>query len=459
MQESAAVLIILAAIFGVLRGADVRLVLILAAIVLGLITGSLDIVFREFLGTFSSEQFVTPICSAMGFAYVLKETECDKHLVGALIVPLRRVRFLLLPGVVVVGFIVNIPLISQTSTAVCLGTVVIPLLRAAGFSPLSIGAALVLGSSIGGELLNPGAPELLSVSAITHQPTQDTIPKILPIVLTSLIVSTLIFWFMTLRAEARLPSTTPEEKETTTPLRVNPLKAMIPLLPLVLLFLAGPPLNLISVPQRFLVPRPETDIAAAVTGTSAAHAMELRKDSRVNTRLIGAAMLVGTATATLVGFRRAHGCAKAFFDGAGYGFTHIVSLIVAANCFGKMIDRVGLAAQLGDLIKRQPDALTPLAGIIPMSFSFLCGSGMASTQSLYGFFYEPTKQVGGDPIAIGALVSVAAAAGRTISPVAAVVLMTAGMTGVRPFDLVKRIAPAVIAGIVAAVGLRMAGVI
>src|SRR5207253_1624730 len=82
--------------------------------------------------TFSSEKFVVPICSAMGFAYVLRHTECDKHLVRLLTAPLRHVRFLLVPGVVLVGFVVNVPVISQTSTAVCIGPVVVPLLRAAG---------------------------------------------------------------------------------------------------------------------------------------------------------------------------------------------------------------------------------------------------------------------------------------------------------------------------------------
>ncbi|MFO0825685.1 MAG: hypothetical protein U0792_21620 [Gemmataceae bacterium] len=48
--------------------------------------------FREFLATFSNEKFVVPICSAMGFAYVLRHTGCERHLVLLLVKPLRRVR-------------------------------------------------------------------------------------------------------------------------------------------------------------------------------------------------------------------------------------------------------------------------------------------------------------------------------------------------------------------------------
>ena len=43
---------------------------------------------------------------------------CDQHLVHLLVEPLRRVRIFLIPGAVLVGFLVNIPVISQTSTAV-----------------------------------------------------------------------------------------------------------------------------------------------------------------------------------------------------------------------------------------------------------------------------------------------------------------------------------------------------
>src|SRR5205085_9436785 len=126
-----AVAVIAAAVVAVLRGIDVRLALLAAALVLGVIALDPSPVVRAFLATFSDGKFVVPICSAMGFAYVLKHTGCDRHLVRVLVEPVRRVRALMVPGVVLVGFLVNVPVISQTSTAVCLGTVVVPIMRAA----------------------------------------------------------------------------------------------------------------------------------------------------------------------------------------------------------------------------------------------------------------------------------------------------------------------------------------
>jgi DcuC family C4-dicarboxylate transporter len=167
----AALALMAVAIVLIVRGWDVRLVLLAAALAIAAVSGlnsdnplaPVAAVVRQFLATFSNEKFVVPICSAMGFAYVLRHTGCERHLVLLLVRPLRYIRWLIVPGVVFVGFLVNIPVISQTSTAVCIGPVIVPLMRAAGYSMATIGACLLLGASVGGELLNPGAPELLTV--------------------------------------------------------------------------------------------------------------------------------------------------------------------------------------------------------------------------------------------------------------------------------------------------------
>src|SRR5467141_2927231 len=92
-------LVIAAGVYAVYRRVDVRLVLVLAALVLGLLASAEQwdlqpsaAIVRMFLTTFSNERFVVPICTAMGFAYVLKLAECDKHLVHLLIRPVTRVK-------------------------------------------------------------------------------------------------------------------------------------------------------------------------------------------------------------------------------------------------------------------------------------------------------------------------------------------------------------------------------
>ena len=439
-------MVIVAAVYAVYRGIDVRLCLILAALTMGALSGDVAPILREFLATFSNEKFVIPICTAMGFAYVLRHTECDRHLVQLLTRPLRSARLFLIPGVVLVGFLVNIPVISQTSTAVCIGAVVVPLMRAAGLSGATIGATMLLGASIGGELLNPGAPELNTVAQRLNISSKDVIPSIVPLVFPHLAIATAIFWWWSVRIERRTEKTAESPADAPPPLpNVNVIRAMVPAVPLVLLFLMGPPLNVLTVPEHWIVEKPP--------------ALGDKKDPRFETRLIGAAMVFGVAVAAAVTPARTRGVAKAFFEGAGYGFAEVVSLIVAAVCFGKAVDQIGLAALIGDVIQHTPGLLHPAAGLVPLGFAALSGSGMAATQSLYGFYVEPAAALGADPKAVGALVSVGAAAGRTMSPVAAVALMCGKLTGTTSFELARRVAPPLLISLAVVIVLRMMRVV
>lgn len=450
------VLVVVAAVVVlVVRGWDVRLVLLAAALTIATVAGSVWAVVREFLATFSNEKFVVPICSAMGFAYVLRHTGCERHLVLMLVKPLRRVRWLLVPGVIGVGFLVNIPVISQTSTAVCIGPVVLPLMRAAGYSMTTIGACLLLGASVGGELLNPGAPELLTVFDKTGVPPTTQAGEYLPpLVFTQLAVATLLFWVLSAWWEKRATSTTPADGAQSSTAGINPttrletqsqrinlVKAMVPLVPIGLLFASGlpEPYKLFDVPDAWVI-LPKADG---------------QRDPAYNSRLIGLAMLVGVLVAAAVTPPKSHDCVKQFFEGAGYGFAHVVSLIVTANCFGKAIESTGLAESLGRLIADTPGLMQPLAAFVPLVFAVVSGSGMASTQSLYKFFHDPALALGLDPVSVGSLVSLGSAAGRTMSPVSAVAMMCATLTGTNSFTLAKRVALPLLGGMAVVVALRM----
>lgn len=454
-----ALIMVGAAVVLVIKGLDVRLVLLTAALLIAAAAGDVALVPREFLATFSNEKFVVPICTAMGFAFVLKHTGCDRHLVMLLINPLRNFRVLLVPGVIAIGFVVNIPLVSQTSTAVCLGAVVVPLMRAAGYSMATIGATLLLGASIGGELLNPGAPELLTVFTQTGVPTTVMASEYMPrLAFTQLAIATAVFWAMSLRWEraaatplaasdsASAKAGVKQGSSIPSPFasgngsdpvdegldRVSVLRAMVPFVPLALLFATAPPFSFIDIPDAWV-------IATLPDGS---------RDSAYSSRLIGLAMLVGVLVAAAVTPHKARDSVKEFFAGAGYGFANVVSLIVTANCFGKAIQSAGLARLLGDLIEQVPGLIHSLAAFVPLGFAAISGSGMASTQSLYGFFHDPAVKLGLDPVAIGSLVSLGSAAGRTMSPVAAVVLMCAALTGTNPFTLVRRVAIPLLTGII-----------
>ncbi len=415
-------LVIAAAVVAVARGVDVRLALTLAALALGAVAGDITPVIRTFLATLASEQFVVPLCTAMGFAQVMRHSECDRHLVHLLIAPLRSVRPLLIPGAVLVSWAINITIISQASTAVAVGTVLVPLLRAARLTPTTVAAALSLGTSIGGELLNPGAPELNTVAGRVGVPATECVPRVFPLLLVQLAVALALFWPLCLRAEARAADEA-EEPPPAEPFRIDPYKALVPLIPLTLLMLVGPPFSVFHVPESWLL---------GATPPSASR-------TTYGVRLVGASMLVGTALAALAAPRKVGATARVFFEGAGFAFAQIISVIVAATCFAEGIKQLRLDEPIRQVIEAHPELVWPLAAGLTLAFAALCGSGMAATQGLYAFYVHDA--MGPElMLRVGAVVSIAAAAGRTMSPVAAVTLICAGMTDTRPLAVARRVA-------------------
>ena len=474
----ASLVLIALAIYAIVRQIDVRLVLFVTALALGGLAGHVDVIVRKFLATFSDEKFVIPICTAMGFSYVLRRTGCDQHLVRLLVRPLLRVRFLLVPGTIVVGFLVNMPVVSQTSTAVSIGPVIIPILQAARVQSPVIGGAILLGSSIGGELFNPGAPELRTTIVESKKAAEELglpsdvyttahcVRRIRPLNLLGLVVATAVYCWMTRRRPAPSPSgfaggegpgwpdpsrnseilagslshLTPVPSPPAKPggeggqdgrsivdVRINYLKAIVPVFPLVFLYLTAPGIGVFQLAPQLLEDRP----------------------GQFETRLIGLAMLLGAGLAVLTEPREIRHVAEAFFQGAGYGFANIVSLIVSANCFGEALKLIGADAILGTNIGQSPHALLAIAGVVSMGFAFLSGSGMATAQSLFGFFARPALEMNIDPAHVGAVVSIAAAAGRTASPVSAVTLMTARLTDTKPFELVRLVLPPLLIAVAA----------
>lgn len=455
------IVIIALAVYAVVRRVDVRLALLLAALALGAISGTLPGIAQKFFQTLVAAEFVIPICSAMGFAYVLRHTGCDRHLVHLLLHPLRRVSFLLVPGAVLVGFVANTAIISQVSTSVAVGSVLIPILLAAKISPETAGAALLLGASIGGELLNPGAPEFRTIikeARLFGVPLESAAcaQAVLPLLMVHLPVAISLFWWQSRKAERTWTAEPPQEAPPDVlavaavedDFKVNLAKALVPLVPLGLLMVIGKPLALFSIPRDWLVGAKEN---AALLEKASKFLEEPRLANATaeifDSRLIGAAMIVGVLCAALASRKHAKELAGAFFDGAGYAYATIISIIVAASCFGEGVKGIGLDKVIGAFVTAQPGALLPLSGFVPLGFGAVSGSGMASTQSLAGFFIAPGHLLNIAPQHVGAVVAIGAAAGRTMSLVAAVTLMCSTLTGTPPARLVRRVAPALLVGV------------
>ena len=429
-------LILAATVYLMVRRVEVRLVLLGAGLLMALLAGKPLLIADTFTrGMVAS--MVAPICAAMGFAMVMTVTGCDKHLVHLLLRPIRQARFLILPGGILVAYLVNMAVSSQTSTAAALGPILVPLLLASGYSPVVAGAALLLGASFGGDLLNPGAQDVQAIAGVTGLPAPELSRRIIPASIAGALAATSVFTLLNWRPNSRKASQSepdetqlsePEEATQVEKFRINPLRAALPLVPIALLLLGYGGLPGLG----WLVAVPE-----AADWKPLANALPVVR-----------AMLIGSALAMIVSFRELSQLAKNFFDGMGAAYASIISLTITAQCFGAGIAAVGLSEVLLNTATRN-GSLKLLAAGFPWMLGLLSGSGSGPILAFAQTFL--TQMDGSQETArLAALSCFGGAFGRTMSPVAAVVVYTSGLVNVSPVLLVRKILPAILVGAVLA---------
>ncbi len=408
----------------IVRRVDVRLVRLAAAVPLFLVSGGLKVMLTKLVAEMANPGTVVPICTALGFAYVLRITACDQHLVRLLLRPLQHVRWLLIPGGILAGYLVNTTIVSQTGTAAVLGPILIPLLRAGGVHPATAGAILLLGSSMGGELFNPGAVEMRKLAQLTGLSGPEVVARSTTQNLLACGTALLAFWALSQIRGKRPPvageldpAAETEPAGGSVDFAINPVKALVPVLPLVLLFsdssLGGfSPLQAVEGPAKIL-----------------------------------AAMLIGIILAGLTSPRVGGQLATAFFEGAGYAYTHVISLIVAASTFAEGINLSGLIAVIVRGLVGWPAAALAVSSIAPWALAAVSGTGIAPAVSIMEFFVPVATAMHLDPVRLGTIAALSSHFGRTMSPAAAVVAMSSKLAYVPPSSLIRQVVlPLVIGG-------------
>jgi DcuC family C4-dicarboxylate transporter len=412
-------LVVVAAL--VTRGIDARMLLLLGALPLFALSFQLQEMVVKIGSEMVNSGTVIPICSAMGFAFVMRLTTCDRHLVRFLTQPLRKIRALLVPGGILAGYLTNTTIVSQSGTAAVLGPVLIPLLRAGGLGPVSAGAILLLGSSMGGELFNPGAVEMRKLSELTGVSSARVVARSARLNLLACGTALGVIWVLIRRRKENQTSgwespAEEAESEVRETERINPPKAFVPLLPILLLTL-----DAVFGPYAFARPAEAPAKILAV-------------------------MLIGIAAAGLASLPTAGQIISAFFEGAGYAYTHVISLIVVASTFAEGIRISGLIDVVTNALGARPGAAMIVATAAPWSLAFVAGTGIAPAIAIMEFFVPVAGTLGIDPVRLGTLSAMGAHFGRTMSPAAAVVIMSAKLSDTSAWDLIRLVAWPLVAG-------------
>lgn len=416
-----AILVVVAAIVLLARRVDVRLVLLGAGLMLCVLAGTPLLAADTFTRGMVTAM-VAPICASMGFAAVIARTGCDAELVRLLLAPLSKVRALALPGGILAAYVVNLAIPSQASTAASLGPILIPLLTAAGFDVAVSGAALILGASFGGDLLNPGAQDVQSIAGVASVSSADISTLVVPASLAGIAAAATAFALFNRpsapvapRARTGMDGDGAIESAAGAAPRMNVLKALVPVLPVTMLLLAYAGWE----PMRWLVTIPEGDAWKPLTGALP----------------VVRAMLLGTVVAGALAWRDVRSIARSLFEGMGHAYGSIISLTITAQVFGAGVAAAGIADALLRLASGS-SALALLSTAFPWALSVLSGSGSGPILAYAQTFLASH---GADPHLArnAALACLGGAFGRTLSPVSAVVVYSSGLVDRSPLVVLR----------------------
>lgn len=411
-----AVAAIILTIAALLKKADPRVVLL--GVGLALCTVSLKPVaaFDAFAKMMVSPTLCQSILSAMGFATLLALTQCDRHLVQLLVRPLKKLGLFLIPVCTIVTLLVNTAIPSAGGCAAAVGATLIPVMIRSGISPVGAAASVLAGTL--GSFLNPGSPHQVLIGEYVGLSSMEVILACLPTYLTLWGISvgavTAVEFLLKDHRHANRNGglEVTEAERNAENLKVNVFWAAAPLVPLVLLVLGN------------------TCIPAIRMG-------------------IAQAMLFGVVYTLIVTRYNAAKAINEFFVGCGKGFASIMSIIISASVFAAGLTESGLIAYLIEVLKNSSE-YARWGGILgPYVMGVMMGSGDAAAMAFNTSVTPHAPEFGMEIIDLGNLAYVSGALGRTMSPIAGVVMVVSGIAGVNPVDVVKRTAPGMVVAVLA----------
>jgi len=416
---------------------ETRTVLIGAGMLLCIIALKPLFALDAFVKAMANATLIQVILSAMGFAFVMKLTKCDTHLVHLLLKPLKNVGFLLVPATVVITFFINIAIPSAAGCSAAVGATMIPMLMAAGIRPAMAAAAVLAGTF--GSIMSPGSAH----AAMVAEMTSKSIPEVITIVgayaLTAGAISMIGLAVMAMIfadyrkggfAEAGVAGADAPAPGAREEFKVNLAYAIAPLVPLVILIVA-------YVLNTF------TDLPT--TYKEVPWAIALLKIG------VPQAMIVGVLYGMLVTWYSPQKITVQFFDGMGIAYATVIGIIIAASVFAGGLEATGTIKWFVSVLTDSPDYARWGGTIGPFVMGMITGSGDAAAIAFNKSVTPHAASFGYEIANLGMASALSGALGRTASPLAGAAIVCAGLAGISPIELAKRtVLPMIIAVVMVA---------
>ena len=231
----AAIVIVILTVAALIKRYETRLVLLASGFLMTCL--SLDPMqgLNAFAKSMTNSGLIMAICSAMGFAFVVQMTKCDVHLVKLLSAPLSKLGLLLIPAATAITYFICIAIPSAAGCAAAVGPTMIPLLRRAGVSRPGTAAAILGGTF--GSMLSPGLSHNAYVAKMANLDVIQTIGVHMNYTLVCGAISMIGVTIMCILLGDYKPGSVSETElnEESEVQRVNVLKALAPLVPVLIL--------------------------------------------------------------------------------------------------------------------------------------------------------------------------------------------------------------------------------
>lgn len=451
-----AVIGLIAVVFLLVKKRETKTVLIGVGLVLCVVCLNPLGALESFTKSMTSAGLIKAICASMGFAYVMKVTKCDQHLVLLLTKPMKNIGFLLIPATFVLTYLINIAIPSAAGCSAAVGATMIPLLMASGVRPAMAGAAVFAGTF--GGVLSPGSAHNIFVTDMVKKTNeaytvQDVIGVQFPnavaagIVVLIVISMTAIIFKDYQKGQDFSPKSTSNAAEATQT-KVNLLFALAPLIPLVILVVGA---VISSYARDFFLTNLNSIVA--VLGDPRGVSVEkffgdhyglfvaIKYFSWMNMG-VAEAMILGSIIAVFITWTSPEKITKEFFSGMGSAYAEVMGIIIAAGVFVAGLKACGAIDAVTEWLKHSQEFVRYGGTFVPYLMGTVTGSGDAATMAFNQAITVHAADLGFAQDKLGMAAAISGALGRSSSPIAGAAIVCAGLAMVSPVEIAKRTAPA-----------------
>jgi len=409
------IIVVFITVYCLVKQYETRLVLFCSGVILALMGGDVMGPFKAFSHAMLESKLFEAIISVMGFAFVMRLTECDKHLINLLIKPLKKAGPLLIPATTLVTLFINTSITSSAGCSAAVGGILIPLLLAAGIHPAIAAASIYAGTY--GAIFNPGYAQVAIIVDVAKATPVAVVANHFTALLTAGVIGAFSLLAVAYVRKENKGYELPAEKmveDTTGTFKVNVIRAFIPLLPILLLVLGS--MNVIPALKQLQISH---------------------------------AMIIGVFCAFIVTRVSPQKISKEFWKGVGDSFGHVFGIIICALVFVGGLSSVGLIQALISLMISNPSIAKISSAVGPFLLGVMSGSGDAAAVAFNKAVTPEAVKFGLTSMDMGSMAAIGGALGRTMSPVAGGLIICATLAGVSPMEVAKRNAPGMILACIA----------